>query len=887
MQNEILINHYMKYNSIILATLNINNKTIDVFDGENNQIFDYKAFFEYVATFYNLIDDFIDKAKIVFEQLDYNRDIIEIKAEHKKRNGKPVNFVYNLKNEGNGLYLLSLKEEKNSILGNLDQMTKANPKAYIDNRAKNNILTKTPFILMNIDIDNFKHFNDLYGQTIGDMILIEMVSIVKNTLGDRGAISRIGGDRFLVLFEMSDDYDLVHEYLFDLKQAMQKLSSRVDDNMRITVTIGCSRYPVDGSNYELLLKKSQKALIRGKNKGRDCFIIYLLDKCGEVSIDDKIDDIKKIENISAKNNLYSMITDVNKTLSDDKDFDESINKAISLVGSYLYVDRISIARVDIKTHKIMKHHAWFSPKITVRYDAYCVDEIVPIWAEALGSKNFIKVDDIKAYPDSYKLKSLFAVDHTTASLAFELVVNGRSYGIIRFDMTTGVRHWQSEDFQILMLISELLASHLQKNYLKETNYNTLYLDPKYGCNNFSKLFLDAGEYLLKSEASLFSVMELDIKNIISYRSIIGEKRMIEFVNGIVSKILLYKDILYGKKSDGAFILFFKDNNKKIIRKIYNDISSYVEKFSLKYHFNRLLVNAGAYLANNDNDRLVDALNNANLARIYNTSDDVLFYSDEIKYEIESKNEMVLRIDEAIAKDEFLLYLQPKISTKTGELIGAEALTRWNYKNEKLLYPDQFISLFEEQGIIEKLDFKVFESTCRFQRRLLDMGKKIVPISVNVSRYVSDFDDYIKRIEEIRTKYNIDCKYIELEITEGMCYENTLYISSFIDTLHKLGYSVSLDDFGSGYSNLVSMTQIHFDTIKFDKSFCMDLSNSNVRIMLLKLIELIKIMNISTICEGVETKENVEYLASIGCDYIQGYYYSKPILCADFEKKYFD
>ncbi len=886
MQNEILINHYMKYNSIILATLNINNKTIDVFDGENNQIFDYKAFFEYVAIFYNLIDDFIDKAKIIFEQFDYNRDIIEIKAEYKKINGKPVNFVYNLKNEGNGLYLLSLKEEKNSILGNLDQMTKANPKAYIDNRAKNNILTKTPFILINIDIDNFKHFNDLYGQTIGDMILIEMVSIVKNTLGDRGAISRIGGDRFLVLFEMSDDYDLVHEYLFELKQAMQKLSSKVDDSMVITVTIGCSRYPFDGSDYELLLKKSQKALVRGKNKGRDCFIIYLLDKCGEVSIDDKIDDIKKIENISAKNNLYSMITDVNKTLSDDKDFDESINKAISLVGSYLYVDRISIARVNIKTHKIMKHHAWFSPKITVRYDAYCVDEIVPIWAEALGSKNFIKVDDIKAYPDSYKLKSLFAVDHTTASLAFELVVNGRSYGIIRFDMTTGVRHWQSEDFQILMLISELLASHLQKNYLKETNYNTLYLDPKYGCNNFSKLFLDAGEYLLKSEASLFAVMELDIKNIISYRSIIGEKRMIEFVNGIVSKILLYKDILYGKKSDGAFIIFFKGNDKKIISNLYNDVSRYVEEFSLKYHFNRLIVTAGAYLANND-DRLVDAMNNANFARIYNKDDKLLFYSDEIIHEIESKNEMILRIDEAIANDEFLLYLQPKISTKTGKLIGAEALTRWNYKNEKILYPDEFINLFEEQGIIEKLDFRVFENTCRYQRRLLDMGKDIVPISVNVSRYVSDFEEYIKKLEEIRSRYNVDCKYIELEITEGMCYENTMYISAFIDVLHNLGYSVSLDDFGSGYSNLVSMTKIHFDTIKFDKSFCMDLSNSNVRIMLLKLIELIKTMNISTICEGVETKENVEYLASIGCDYIQGYYYSKPISSDDFEKKYFN
>ena len=96
----------------------------------------------------------------------------------------------------------------------------------------------------------------------------------------------------------------------------------------------------------------------------------------------------------------------------------------------------------------------------------------------------------------------------------------------------------------------------------------------------------------------------------------------------------------------------------------------------------------------------------------------------------------------------------------------------------------------------------------------------------------------------------------------------------------------MDDFGSGYSNLVSMAKLNFDTIKFDKSFCIDLENSNVKIMLDKLIELIKMMNMSTICEGVETKENVDYLTKIGCDSIQGYYYSKPIPYQDFKKKYY-
>ena len=120
----------------------------------------------------------------------------------------------------------------------------------------------------------------------------------------------------------------------------------------------------------------------------------------------------------------------------------------------------------------------------------------------------------------------------------------------------------------------------------------------------------------------------------------------------------------------------------------------------------------------------------------------------------------------------------------------------------------------------------------------------------------------------------------------MYYENSQKIYEFICKLHDVGYKVSMDDFGSGYSNLVSMAKLNFDTIKFDKSFCIDLENNNVKIMLDKLIELIKMMNMSTICEGVETKENVDYLTKIGCDSIQGYYYSKPIPYQDFKKKYY-
>ena len=150
-----------------------------------------------------------------------------------------------------------------------------------------------------------------------------------------------------------------------------------------------------------------------------------------------------------------------------------------LVGGYFYIDRVSIARLNIKTHKLFKKNAWYNPKISVKHEVYCNDDIIPDWGKALGVKNYIRFDDCLNLDDNNPLKEIFKVDNTTASISFELVVNGVSFGLMRFDMTTGVRHWTTDNFQVFMLISQLVATYLQKNYLKEINYKALYFDSKY------------------------------------------------------------------------------------------------------------------------------------------------------------------------------------------------------------------------------------------------------------------------------------------------------------------------------------------------------------------------------------------------------------------------
>ncbi|MBR6072264.1 MAG: EAL domain-containing protein [Acholeplasmatales bacterium] len=885
MLNEKLISKYMEFNKVLMATVYIDNKTVVVFDGSENKTFSYRSFFIYLADHFAVQPTFIDKGVVVLESIDPENQLLEIDAEYNNLDGSITQVVYHIVKQSDNEFMLFIKKLDSMGPSNIDQMTKANDKSYIDNWAKNNILTKTPFVLMYIDIDNFKHINDEYGQVFGDMVLIEMVSIFKNVLGDNGSIARVGGDRFLVIYDIEDEYDKAHDFLFDLKQQVQSLSCCAAKGISLTITIGSAQYPKDG-NYQLMLRKCEKALIRGKNKGRDCFIMYLEEKCGKVTLDDEItDQIVKIDNVSAKNDIYSLIININQVLSNESSFDESIDKAISLVGSYFYVDRVSIARLDIQRFKIMKHHVWYNPKITTKHEVYCQDDIIPIWGKALGPKFYIKVDDEAELPNDYPLKKIFPIDHTTASMSFELVVNEKSFGLIRFDMTTGKRHWSPENLQVFLLISQLFASYLQKNYLKETNYNTIYCDPKYNCNNFTKMFKDAGEYIVNNKITDYTIVELEVRNMSKYRNILGVKRVKVAVDKIAD-IFTKSDCIYGKYHEGPFIVFYNHHNKEIIERDIKLVSDSLVEFSNLNNISTIYLQPGIYLANSAVDRLADAISNASLTRLANKTEKPLYYSDKIKNDALFKSEMILRVDEAIHNGEFLLYLQPKISTVNGKLVGAEALTRWKYKNEKLLFPDQFIGIFEENGIIEKLDYSVFDNVCKYQSELIKDKLIPVPISVNVSRYVHDFDRYIQNMEKIRKKYDISSDLIEIEITEGMYYENSSTISDFISKLHNVGYRVSMDDFGSGYSNLVSLAKLNFDTIKFDRSFCLNLDDNNVKIMLDKLIVLIKTLNKDTLCEGVETKENVDYLTKIGCDSIQGYYYSKPIPYQEFRIKYY-
>ncbi|MEG2487198.1 EAL domain-containing protein, partial [Anaerorhabdus sp.] len=232
------------------------------------------------------------------------------------------------------------------------------------------------------------------------------------------------------------------------------------------------------------------------------------------------------------------------------------------------------------------------------------------------------------------------------------------------------------------------------------------------------------------------------------------------------------------------------------------------------------------------------------------------------------------------------YLQPKYSTDSEEMVGAEALVRWHGKYG-MIYPNEFISLFERNGFILHLDHYIFEQTCKQISRWIEEDKKCVKISVNLSQLnfekTNFLDDYIFMIQ----KYKVPTEYIEFEITESAIYKDTQRIINFINRIHELGITCSVDDFGSGYSSLNRLKEIQADTLKIDGIFFKinDDENKRAYSIVRSIVEMAKNLNMKTVAEGVESREQVDLLKKMGCDLIQGYYFAKPMTVKDFEERY--
>lgn len=267
---------------------------------------------------------------------------------------------------------------------------------------------------------------------------------------------------------------------------------------------------------------------------------------------------------------------------------------------------------------------------------------------------------------------------------------------------------------------------------------------------------------------------------------------------------------------------------------------------------------------------------------------IWFFDAELHKKEELENYIEGHMHQALRDGEFRLFLQPKKNLHSGMLDGAEALVRWKTGAGKMIFPDQFIPLFERNGFCVELDLYMAEQACRQIRAWIDEGKNPVAISVNQSKRLFFEADYVQRLTDLVKKYDVPARLITLEILEGLALENADELNEKIRRLQARGFRVSLDDFGSGYSSLNTLVRLKIDELKLDRGFLLSAQGAEqarARLIMKHVAAMAQQLNISVVAEGVETEADEQMIRSIGCDTGQGYLYSRPVSAAEFDEKY--
>ena len=263
----------------------------------------------------------------------------------------------------------------------------------------------------------------------------------------------------------------------------------------------------------------------------------------------------------------------------------------------------------------------------------------------------------------------------------------------------------------------------------------------------------------------------------------------------------------------------------------------------------------------------------------NVLSNILFYKEQFKDLLYNRKFIEENMQAAIAERQFVMYLQPKYSISQNEIIGAEALVRWQNPERGMIYPNQFIPVIEENGFIKEVDYYIWNEACQFMKRCMDAGMPRCAVSVNVSRIHLQDHECVEFLSGLIENSGIPKELLELEITETA---DDQQISLKAMELKEEGFKLLMDDFGSGYSSLNILLETPFDVIKLDKKFIENMIlSAKGRLILEQVVLMADKLNLGLVAEGVETKEQIELLRQIGCDQVQGYYYAKPMPAEDF------
>lgn len=480
-----------------------------------------------------------------------------------------------------------------------------------------------------------------------------------------------------------------------------------------------------------------------------------------------------------------------------------------------------------------------------------------------------------------------------ASVVARLILTCTKAKNLIFMNITVMYKFQEDDCPVITGI------HIDRDYRHENTYRSVnqgklngvvvdYLatyDELTGIYNKQAFYAKTKEMLLDNPDKNFDLLRINIERFKVLNDLFGEStgdKLLRYIGKFLKEINLPLCVS-GRLYADNFVVCYEAGKGDSLRMI-NTLQMVADSFAIN---NRTILSFGLYRIDDKTLPVSVMCDRANMALWKakgNFKNPYCEYDEKMRQQVLKEQKIINAMEMAIQNKEFTLYLQPKYDIEKGTIIGAEALVRWISLENGFISPGDFIPVFENNGFVYEVDKFIWEESCRYLRKWLDEGREVHPISVNVSRIDLYDPKLVQHLVDLREKYQLPSQYLELEITESAYTEDPEQIITITRQLREAGFVILMDDFGTGYSSLNMLKDIQIDVLKLDMGFLKSSDYSakggNILTAILKMAESLKMQ---TIAEGVETKEQVEFLKSIGCKYVQGFYYSKPLPVDEFEK----
>ena len=454
--------------------------------------------------------------------------------------------------------------------------------------------------------------------------------------------------------------------------------------------------------------------------------------------------------------------------------------------------------------------------------------------------------------------------------------------------THGGRRWNDEEYKKFSLIMDVLSFHMERFLLINVVKNSAFTQYLTGLPNSGGFLAFVRSKFSSGEIMKYDAFFLNLKSfgLISRRYGIQEgdeimkryaKRLREFCE---------PDEIVAHFGGDNYTALIKKERTKAFLKYVAAVPVYGYKNDKRDEFTISAV-TGVYAIDESMSGPGQAISRASMACNYAknvANKPYVFVNKAMSTRIYRQKQIEDRYEEALANGEFRIYLQPKVDTETGRIVGAESLARW-FCNGIVLYPTEFVPILEQEGMVASLDLYVLKKTCEFIREWMDNGITPVPVSVNFSRRDLAYKNLAKEILETIDSFGIDRKYIEIEVTETASEDERVLMTNFLSRLKEADIATAIDDFGTGYSSLSTLRDFPVSVIKIDRSFINnDELNSSDEIVLRNIVTMANELGIDVVTEGVERPDQTQLLKSVGCHVVQGFLYDNPMPKADFEKR---